>query len=389
MQNVGLVDDAYVMIDTSSGMVDSFGQMQDFSKRNLVSSEVDCSGRVVLPGFVDSHTHMIFAHTREEEFVMRLKGHTYEQIAKQGGGILNSARKLQEISEDKLLEDALGRSQEILKSGTVAFEVKSGYGLTLESELKMLKVARKLKDLTPQTIKTTFLGAHAIPLDYQNKRSAYIDLICKEMIPCIAQEKLADYIDVFCETGFFSPSETEQILLSGADYGLKGRVHANELDYSGGVEVGVKCNAVSVDHLECVGDEEIALLHNASTIPTLLPATAFFLNIPYAPARKMIDAGLGISLASDYNPGTCPTGNIPFIIALACTQMKMLPEEAIISTTLNAAKSLELEDTHGKIAVGKPANILVTHKMNSYYCIPYFFATPKIEYTIINGVIYY
>lgn len=387
MQEVGLIENAYLLINPETGKIADFGEMSDFVFLEKITETIDCSGRVVLPGLVDSHTHLIFAQPRTTEFVLRLKGATYEEIAQAGGGILNSAQKMANASEEELLEGALLRCKEVLKTGTVALEIKSGYGLTLESELKMLRVAQKLKSIVPQTIKTTFLGAHAIPTIYKANREKYIELICQEMIPQVAQERLAEYVDVFCETGFFTPAETERILTVGADYGLKGRVHANELDYSGGVQVGVKCKAVSVDHLECVGQAEVEALLSSDTIPTLLPATAFFLKIPYAPARMMIDAGLGFSLASDYNPGTCPTGNLPFIMALACTQMKLLPQEAIIATTLNASKALELSDTHGKIVVGKPAHLIITEKMDSFYELPYFFATPKIAHTLINGKI--
>ena len=338
-----------------------------------------------MPAWCDSHTHIVFAATREEEFVDRIRGLSYEEIARRGGGILNSARKMQAASEEDLLAGARARLREVIGMGTGAIEIKSGYGLTLESELKMLHVIRKLKEGSPIPVKATFLGAHAVPLEYKDRREDYISLIINEMLPVVAGEGLAEYCDVFCDKGFFTPGETDKILKSASVYGLKARIHANELGITGGVQVGVANNALSVDHLEYTGDEEIEALLNSSTIPTLLPNCAFFLGIPYPNARAMIDAGLPVALASDFNPGSAPSGNMPFVISLACIRMKMLPEEAINAATINGARAMELENEVGSVAVGKRANLMISRPMNSLAVLPYHFGSQIAEKVIING----
>lgn len=388
MSNIDFIENAFLIVQDHK--IRNFGTMHEFSVLDISQFESakteikDCSGKIVFPGFVDSHTHIIFSHTREEEFVQRIKGRTYEEIAASGGGILNSAARLSTTSEDELFESAMLRLLEIMATGTVAVEIKSGYGLSLESELKMLRVAQRLKNSAPLKIKTTLLAAHALPKEYKNNRSGFIKLVCEEMIPNAAEEKLADYVDVFCETGFFTPEETAKILETGNKFGIKGRVHANELDFSGGVQAGVSSGAISVDHLECIGDNEIDCLLNSNTLPTILPATAFFLKIPYAPARKMIDTGLPVVLASDFNPGTCPTGNIPLVISIAVTQMKMTPTESLVASTLHGATALELSDTHGKICKGMDANLIISKPVNSFNEFPYFFGTNLVLETIIT-----
>lgn len=374
--------------------IHSYGSMlndslpQLFQQHGINESQlnsIDASGKMVLPSFVDSHTHIVFAHTREEEFEMRIKGKTYEEIAHAGGGILNSARKLQQLSEDELFESAKARLFEVIKSGTGAIEIKSGYGLTVNDELKMLRVIKRLKQIAPITIKATFLGAHAIPAEYKQNRQGYIDLITEQMLPQVAAEQLADYCDVFCDQGFFTVEETDYILKAAAKYGLKAKIHGNELGYTGGVQVAVKNNALSVDHLEYTGDEEIAALKNSNTMPVGLPNCSFFLGIPYAPARKMIDAGLPFCLASDYNPGSSPNGRMSFVVSLACIQMKLTPEEAFNAATINGAYALELSHTHGSIAAGKIANLIITQPIPSLAFIPYHFGYDAIHQVIVKG----
>ena len=348
---------------------------------------LDGGGRLVFPTWCDSHTHIVYTSSREAEFVGRIKGLTYEEIAKNGGGILNSAERLNNTSEDELFESALERLKEITTYGTGAVEIKSGYGLSAEGELKMLRVIKRLKETSPLTIKATFLGAHAIPLKYKQRRQEYIDLIINDMLPIIGKEKLADYCDVFCDRGFFTPDETDAILQAGWKYGLQPKIHANELDYSGGIQVGVKNKALSVDHLEFTGDKEIEALLSSETMPTLLPSTAFFLGLHYPPARKMIDAGLPVALASDYNPGSSPSGRMPFILSLACVKLKMLPEEAINAATINSAYAMGLSSTHGTITVGKKASLFITKPMANYNVIPYSFGSDLIETVLIEGTV--
>jgi imidazolonepropionase len=345
-------------------------------------------GSFLMPGFCDSHTHLVFAASREEEFVYRLKGMTYAEIAEKGGGILNSSKKLQDMSEMELYEKSSEKLKYIISKGTTAIEIKSGYGLTTESEIKTLRVIKKLKENFDIPIKATFLGAHAIPVIYKNDRHKYIDLLISDMMPKIAEEGLADYCDVFCDKGFFTIKETDEILNACIKYGMKPKLHANELANSGGVQLGIKHNAISVDHLEEIGVEEINALLASNTIPTLLPSCSYFLNIPYAPARKMIDAGLGIAIASDYNPGTTPSGNMPLLFSLACTQMKLLPEEAFNAMTINGAHAIELADECGSIAKGKIANLILTHPMKSIAYIPYAFGDDHIKNVIINGQVF-
>jgi len=350
----------------------------------LATHQLDCSGKYVLPSFVDAHSHLVFAAWREGEMEMRLSGKSYLEIAQAGGGILNSARKLALVSEDELFETAYERLETLIKSGTGALEIKSGYGLSLESELKMLRVIQRIKQDSPIPIKATFLGAHAIPKEFQN-RHEYIDLIVNEMIPAVAAENLADYCDVFCDQGFFTPVETELILNQGLKYGLVPKVHANELARSGGVQVGVKVGARSVDHLECVENEELELLSDSQTIPVLLPGTAFFLGIHPPNARKMIDFNLPVALSSDYNPGTCPSGNMEFTISLGCLLLKMQPNEAIHAATINSAVAMDVERIAGKIAIGRNANLLLTKQIPSLGFLPYHFGESSIEKVMVNG----
>ena len=380
MADLPIIENAYVLIE--DGKISSFGKMSELPSISP-NQTIDASGRYVFPSFVDSHTHLVYAAAREEEFVMKIKGATYEEIAAKGGGILNSAKKIQAISESELFERSLPRAFEIIRTGTGAVEIKSGYGLTVKDELKMLRVARRIGEETPLKVKTTFLGAHAVPKDM--KKEDYVRLILEEMIPAVAEEKLADYIDVFCEQGFFSPEETEKIVEHGKKFGMKPRIHANQLHRSGGVQVGVKTGALSVDHLENIGDEEIEVLKGSSTMPTALPGAAFFLNLPFPPARKMINAGLPLAIASDYNPGSAPSGNMSMMLSLACIKMRMTPEEAINAATINTAYALELLSTHGSITVGKCANVFITVPMNSYSYLPYSFGSHLIERVILNG----
>ena len=380
MAQLPVIENAFLKIEGEK--ITGFGRMSELPE---ISSRqtLDAAGGFVFPSFVDSHTHLVYAASREEEFAMKIRGATYEEIAAGGGGILNSAKKIQAISEDELFERSLPRAEEIISTGTGAVEIKSGYGLTVKDELKMLRVARRIGKETPLTVKTTFLGAHAVPKDI--KKEDYIKLILEEMIPAVAEEKLADYIDVFCEQGFFSPAETEQIVERGKKYGMKPRIHANQLHRSGGVQVAVKTGALSVDHLENIGDEEIEILKGTNTMPTALPGAAFFLNLPFPPARKMIHAGLPLAIASDYNPGSAPSGNMPLMLSLACIKMKMTPEEAINAATINTAYALALLDTHGSITIGKVANVFITVPMNSYAFLPYSFGSDCISKVILKG----
>jgi imidazolonepropionase len=381
LSQLPILTNAYLAIN--NGVIQEFGLMTDLPSNAKGQTEIDASGRFVFPSFVDSHTHIVFAASREEEFVMKIKGATYEEIAAKGGGILNSARKLQQISETELFDRSMVRVKEIIRSGTGAIEIKSGYGLTTEDEMKMLRVARRIGKETPLTVKTTFLGAHAIPKETTKEK--YIHQILTEMIPGVADEKLADYIDVFCEQGFFTVDETERIVEEGKKFGMKPRIHANQLHRSGGVQVGVKTGALSVDHLENIGDEEISALKNSSVIPTALPGAAFFLGLPFPPARKIIEAGLPIAIASDFNPGSSPTGNMSLMVALACIKMKMTPEEAINAATINTAAAIELEKTHGSITKGKVANVFITKAIPSVAFLPYAFGSNVVDIVILKG----
>ncbi|MEJ7646611.1 MAG: imidazolonepropionase [Chryseolinea sp.] len=382
MGQLPVISNAYLHI--KEGVIADYGAME-VVPGSLSDNDLDASGAYVFPSFVDSHTHLVFAASREEEFVMKIKGASYEEIAARGGGILNSARKLQFASEDELFDSALQRANEIVRSGTGAVEIKSGYGLNTKDELKMLRVARRIGRDSPLTVRTTFLGAHAVPAG--KLKATYIASVIEEMIPAVAAEKLADYIDVFCEQGFFAPDETEAILEAGKRYGMKPRIHANQLHRSGGVQVGVRVKAISVDHLENIGTEEIAALQGSNVIPTALPGAAFFLGLPFTPARQIIDAGLPIAIASDYNPGSAPSGNMSLIISLACIKMKMTPEEAINACTINTACALELQHTHGSITRGKVANVFITKPIPSFGYLPYAFGSSLVQTVILNGKI--
>jgi imidazolonepropionase len=384
--NVEQLSNAWLSIH--DGLISGFGKMETIAADVDLSSfkeVMSVKGKSILPTWCDSHTHIVFAGSREDEFVSRIKGVSYEMIAKNGGGILNSAKKLNETSEEELFESASARLHTLIKMGTGAIEIKSGYGLCLAGEIKMLRVIKRLKENFEIPIKATFLGAHAFPAEYKNNHQAYIDLIINEMLPAIQKENLADYIDVFCEDGFFNAEETDRILKAGTLHGLKAKIHANQLNYSGGIQVGVANNAISVDHLECVGAEEIDALKNSNTIGTILPSAAFFLGIAYQPARKMIDTNLALALASDYNPGSSPSGNMPFIMALACTQLKMTPEEAFNALTFNAAHAMELASELGSITIGKKANLIITKAIPSLAFIPYAFGSNLIDQVLING----
>ena len=378
------LDNAYLIIE--NGIISDFGLMKEIrNPKSKIENEIDATGQFILPCWCDSHTHLVFAANREEEFVDKIKGMSYEEIAAKGGGILNSAKKLNSMSEDDLFNVSLKRLNEVINLGTGAIEIKSGYGLSVEGELKMLRVIKRLKEMSPIPIKATFLGAHTYPLEYREDHKGYIDLIINEMLPVIAKEKLADYIDVFCENGFFSPEETETICKAGMRHGLKAKIHANQLNFSGGVEIGIKLNAISVDHLETVNGDIINKLANSQTIGTLLPTAAFFLRMPFQPARQMIDTGCAIALASDYNPGSSPSGNMNLVVAMSCTGMKMLPEEAINAATLNGAFAMELQDETGSITIGKKANLIFTRSIPSLAYIPYAFGSDLIDKVMIKG----
>ena len=389
MAQLPVLKEAYLVIDDDQ--IESFGLMKDFNHHvvdgaNMVM-EIDCCGKIVMPGYCDSHTHLVFPASREQEFVDRINGLSYEEIARRGGGILNSAKKMEKIGEEELFESAMLRLEEIKQMGTTAVEIKSGYGLTMESELKMLRVIRRLKTKSTLMIKTTFLGAHAIPFAYQNNREKYIRLIIDEMLPEIDNQGLADYIDVFCDQGFFTVEETTRLLEAGLKYDLQPKIHANELGLTGGVQVGVKYQARSVDHLEHVGDSEIEALLGSGTMPTILPGAAFFLNMPLSPVRKMIAAGLPIALASDFNPGSSPSGNMNFMLSLACVKYRMTPEEAINACTINGAYAMGLQNIAGSICPGKQANLFITKELPGYAAIPYYFGSNPVETVIINGEI--
>jgi imidazolonepropionase len=390
MARVKTIQNAFLFIE--DGLIAGFGTMREFPDSTFLKranrddvTEIDATGKMVFPSFCDSHTHLVYDGSREIEYIDKIKGLSYEEIARRGGGILNSAKRLQDADELSLTEQGLVRLEEIKTLGTGAVEIKSGYGLTPESELKMLRVIRKLKEFTPLTIKATFLGAHAFPAEYKNNRNAYVEQLINEMIPAVAGEELADYIDVFCDKGFFSVEETERILMAGIKHGLRPKIHANELDFSGGIQTGVKYNALSVDHLEFTGDQEIDALLNSDTMPTLLPGAAFFLGMTYPPARKMIDAGLPVALASDYNPGSSPSGNMQLIMSLGCIKLKMLPEEVINAVTINGAYAMGVEKEMGSIALGKKANVFITKRIPTFAFMPYAYGSNKVETTIVNG----
>ena len=385
-----VIYDAYLLIE--DGIIAEFGEMKNLQSKiqNATSrsegTTIDASDRFVLPAWCDSHTHLVFAATREEEFLDKIKGMSYADIAARGGGILNSAKKLNDASEDELFSSAWKRLEEIRQLGTGAVEIKSGYGLTAEGEVKMLRVIKKLKEKSSLIIKSTFL-AHTYPPEYKEDHQKYIDLIINQILPVVAKEKLADYIDVFCEDGFFSAEETEIICNAGMKHGLKSKIHANQLNLSGGVQAGVRLGAVSVDHLETMDAEAISTLANSNTIGTLLPSAAFFLRMPLQPARQLIDSGCKIALATDYNPGSSPSGNMNLVISMACIGMKMMPEEAINAATINGAFAMEVNDQAGSIAIGKKANLIITKPISSLAYLPYSFGANHIEKVMINGEI--
>lgn len=388
MQTVKCIDNAFLLTDGDK-IVD-FGKMSKLTDEIINQCKhkvqiIDATGRMVFPSFCDSHTHIVYKGSREIEYNDKIKGLSYEEIAKRGGGILNSVQKLRKASEDELFDEAWQRLEEIISFGTGAVEIKSGYGLSTEDELKSLRVIRRLKEKSPLTIKSTFLGAHGVPEEYKGRQQEYVDLIINEMIPMVAAEDLADYVDVFCDRGFFTPEETERILMQGIKYGMRPKIHANELANSGGIQVGVKYNSLSVDHLEHTGPEEIECLRNSETMPTFLPGAAFFLNMVYGPARQMIDAGLPVALASDYNPGSSPSGNMQFILSMGCVNYKMTCEESINATTINTAYAMGVSDTHGSIAKGKIANFYITKPIPTIEFMPYSFGSNKVEQIFLNG----
>lgn len=381
LANLPAIDNAWLHV--ADGSIKAFGSMDALPQTNC--RRYDCSRKFVLPAWCDSHTHIVYAGSRESEFVNKIKGLTYEEIARNGGGILNSADRLHNTSEDELYHQALMRVNEIISYGTGAVEIKSGYGLNTEDELKMLRVIRRLKETTPLTIKASFLGAHALPLQFKSNRDAYVAEIIDKMLPAVAAEGLADYVDVFCDKGFFTVEETARILEQAAKYNLQPKIHANELDYSGGIQVGVQYNALSVDHLEYTGPDEIEVLLNSKTMPTLLPSTAFFLRLKQPPAREMIEAGLPVALASDYNPGSSPSGRMSFVLSLACINLRMLPEEAINAATLNGAYAMGVNRELGSITVGKKANLILTSEIPSLAFIPYAFGSQLIDKVMLHG----
>ena len=382
MADLPTLKNAFLLIEND--IIKDFGAMDNCPKIN-VDKTIDAHGKIVLPSWCDSHTHIVYAGNREQEFVDRINGLTYEEIANRGGGILNSAKKLNETSEEEIYNQSKKRLEEVISQGTGAVEIKSGYGLTVEGELKMLRVIKKLAENYSITIKSTFLGAHAFPKEFKENHSGYIDLIIDEMLPKIAEENLADFIDVFLETGYFSVEETERIMEAGKRYGLRSKIHVNQFTAISGIAACVKHNALTVDHLEIVTDEDIEVLKNTETMPVALPSCSFFISIPYTPARKMLNAGLPLALASDFNPGTTPSGNMNFVVATACIKMKMTPEEAINAATINGAYAMEISKTHGSITKGKKANLIITKPLHSFYEIPYCFGSNLVEQIILDG----
>ena len=379
------IKNAYLVIQ--NGLISDFGLMEDLPNINPEKC-IDADGKMVLPSWCDSHTHIVYAGNREQEFVDRINGLTYEEIANRGGGILNSAKKLNEATENEIYDQSKARLEEVMRLGTGAVEIKSGYGLTVDGELKMLRVIQRLAQNYPITIKATFLGAHAFPLEYKENHKGYIDLIINEMLPEIAKNKLADYIDAFCETGYFTVEETEKIMEAGIKFGLKPKIHVNQFNSIGGIQAGIKYNALSVDHLEIMNTQDIEALKNTETMPVALPSCSYFLSIPYTPAREMIAAGLPLALATDYNPGSTPSGNMNFVVATACIKMKMTPEEAINAATLNGAYAMGISETHGSITIGKKANLIITKPIPSYYQLPYAFGSNLIDTVLVEGEIF-
>ena len=382
MADLPYLKNAYLLIENE--LIADFGLMEN-CPNGAVDLVIDATGKIVLPSWCDSHTHLVYAGSRADEFVNRIKGMSYEDIANAGGGILNSAVKLNQISENELFEQSKKRLEELIKMGTGAVEIKSGYGLTVEGELKMLRVIRKLSQCYDVKIKATFLGAHAFPSEYKDNHDGYVDLICNEMIPKIAAEKLADFIDVFCEKGYFSVEQTDRILKAGRAHGLIAKIHVNQFNSIGGVEIGINNNALTVDHLEILTNEDLEQLKKSATMPVALPGCSFFLSIPFTPARKIIDAGLALAIASDFNPGSTPSGNMNLMVSMACIKLHMTPEEAINAATINGAYAMNISDTHGTISIGKVANLVVTKPLNSFYEIPYYYGNQLIDSIFLNG----
>lgn len=382
MKELPSIKNAWVFIN--HGVIEDYGTMDKMGPHQGFKT-LDCSGKIVLPAWCDSHSHIVYAGNREQEFVDRINGLSYQEIAEKGGGIVNSAKKLQQTSEEDLYHQSAARLEEVMRLGTGAIEIKSGYGLTTEAELKMLRVAKKLAEEYPITIKTTFLGAHAIPTEYKGNKDGYLDLLCNEMMPKVAEGKLAEYIDIFCEEGYFSVADMERILSEGKKHNLIPKVHVNQFNSIGGIAAAVKHNALSVDHLEVLTDEDLEVLKNSETMPVALPSCSYFLSIPYTPGRKMIDAGLPLALATDYNPGSTPSGNMNFVVATACIKMRLTPEEAINAATINGAYAMGLSKTHGSITKGKKANLIITKPIPSYGYLPYAFGSNLIDLVIING----
>lgn len=386
MADLPVMDQAWLWLE--EGKIKAFGPMADLPEVPASTERISVNGGYVLPSWCDSHTHLVFAASREEEFVMKIRGQSYEEIAAAGGGILNSARKLQAASEEELLEQACIRLDELIRMGTGAIEIKSGYGLNHDAELKMLRVIQRLKEKSPIPVKATFLGAHAYPQEFKNNHEAYLDILLNQTLPLIAAEGLADYIDVFCEQGFFSLSETERILEAGVRYGLKAKVHANQLSASGAVETAVKYGALSVDHLEMMNEAALAALAKSNTLATVLPNCSLFLNIPFANARELMNRNIAVALASDFNPGSSPSGNMNLVVSLACIRQKMLPEEAINAATLNGAAAMELSAAYGSITPGKVANLIITRPIPSLAYLPYAFGSNLIDQVIVKGEVY-
>lgn len=382
MAELPTIKNAFILIEND--LIKDFGLMENCPPTENFNV-LDTNGKMVLPAWCDSHTHIVYAGNREQEFVDRINGLTYEEIANRGGGILNSAKKLHETSEDEIYGQSKLRLEEVMLLGTGAVEIKSGYGLSVADELKMLRVIKRLKQNYPISIKATFLGAHAFPTEYKDNHKGYIDLIINEMIPAVANENLAEYIDVFCETGYFSVEETQKIMEAGQKFGLIPKIHVNQFNAIGGIEAAVKCNALSVDHLEVMNPEDIEALKNSNTMPVALPSCSYFLSIPYTPAREMLNAGLPLALATDFNPGSTPSGNMNFVVATACIKMKMTPEEAINAATINGAYAMGLSATHGSITIGKKANLIITKTISSFYQLPYAFGSNLIDTVILEG----
>lgn len=382
MAHINHIENAFLIVEDDH--IAAFGPMNKLTEQ-MFDKEVDAMGRMVLPSFCDSHTHMVYAGSREIEYIDKIRGLSYDEIAKRGGGILNSAKRVQEASEQQLYEDAMIRLDQMIRMGTGAVEIKSGYGMTPEAEIKMLRVIRRLRETSPLTIRATLLGAHGIPMEYRGCQEKFVDLVIDRMIPQAADEGLADFIDVFCDAGFFTVEDTDRMLEAGAKYGMRPKIHANEMACSGGIQCAVRHNALSCDHLEYTGDAEIQCLLGSETMPTVLPGAAFFLNMQHAPVRKMMEAGLPVAMASDYNPGSSPSGNMQLVLSFACVNYRMIPEEAINATTINSGYAMGVSDQLGSIAVGKKANFYLTTEIPTYEYLPYAYGENKVFKAFLNG----